>query len=557
MPDVSDALLHDIGLLDQQETIAFDTLTRLAGEMIGAPVTLVSIVMPDEDRQYFKSAAGLAEPWLSRRQTPLSHSFCKHVRASDKPLIVQDARQVPLVAQNGAVADLGVIAYAGFPLHGPAGNAIGAFCAIDGTPRDWTEDHLRVIAEFAAITDDQIRLLAALRERNIALASEREAMAARTRLLTTISHEVRTPLAGILGMADLLLDQVQDTAAREMVVTIRNAGRALLRLQNDFLDMAKAEAGKMRLEQEAFDLTELLGELHRLHGSAAHAKVTVSLRCAPDLPKVVIGDQYRLQQILHNLMSNAIKFTDRGEVALSAAPDPETPGAVVFSVRDTGIGMTPEQVSRLFVPFEQAETQTARRYGGTGLGTSIADRLITLMQGTIHVESVFGQGSCFSVSLPLPQAAAPAAEPAGTPQHGSPASFVGALQGKLLLVGDDNATNRKILEAFLTKAGAKVVMVCDGIEAVDRARGGNFDAVLLDISMPVLDGMDALAQITSTRAQAGALPMPAVAVTANATDEDREHYLEAGFNAVVSKPFSLLSLTAAVEGVLRRPPAPH
>lgn len=556
MTDQTDADLHDLGLLESEGSDPFDKLTRLASEMIGAPVTLVSIVMPAEDRQYFKSMFGLPEPWRSLRQTPMSHSFCKHVRATDRPLIVADARESPLLAQNGAIADLGVIAYAGFPIHGPYDQPIGAFCAIDTVPREWSQEHSRIIADFASIADDQIRLLSAIRERNRALAAEREANAARTRIFNTVSHEVRTPLAGVLGMADLLLDRLEDPESRIMVDTIREAGKSLLRLQTDFLDMAKAEAGKIRLENEAFDLPDLLRTVHRLHAASATGRpVKVDLQLAEDLPKVVRGDPYRLQQVLNNIVANAVKFTESGHVTLSAAARADQPGVLQLRIQDSGIGMTEDELSRLFVPFEQGTTRTTRAYGGTGLGMAITARLVTLMKGRIEVDSVPGIGTDFTLTLRLP-----AVDLAPTPPVGSLDSDAQdrqarerPLDGMTFLVADDNATNRALIRAFLGKVGATCIMVTNGAEAVERARVSRFDAILLDINMPVMDGIDALARIRSLAGVTEQSRVPAIAITANASEDDRAAYTATGFAGVVTKPFTVVSLTAALLSALRKP----
>ena len=542
-PHHIDDILHDIGLLAISESAAFDTLTRLASEMVGAPVTLVSIVMPDEDRQFFKSMNGLPEPWASRRQTPLSHSFCQHVRASNRPLIISDARKDDLVSANGAVADLGVIAYAGFPIHSPEGNAIGAFCAIDGKVRDWTQDELRIIADFAAVADDQIRLLAAMHDRARTLAAEREAAAAKSRLFANVSHEVRTPLGGILGLAELLLDEVSDPVHREILATIRTAGGTLLHILDDLLDMAKVDAGKLRLESEVFNLCDVVTSAVALHRPAAASKgIKLLIEIAGDLPQTVIGDQYRLQQILNNLLSNAVKFTPLGKVQLAVSIDERQEETLSFAISDSGIGLTVDQRSRLFIPFEQGDGSTTRLFGGTGLGTSIVARLTELMGGTISVESEAGRGSTFTVLLPF---ARPVAITDTAPEVEIAVPDI-QLDGLRVLVADDNATNRKLLNVFLTRAGADVRLVEDGSLAVSSAMAEDYDAILLDISMPVLDGIGAIQQIQAFCTQLKK-PMPiTIAITANAMPEDMARYLNYGFTSVVSKPFSRRELIQTI-----------
>lgn len=538
-----DEHLHEIGLLTSLDEPSLDTLTRVASEMLSAPVSLVSIVMPDENRQFFKSMNGLPEPWASRRQTPLSHSFCQHVRASNRPLVVTDARADERVCDNEAVADLGVVAYAGFPVHAPNGNAIGAFCVTDTREREWKVDELRLIEDFAAVADDQIKLLAAVRDQKLALDAEKEAAAAKSRLLATVSHELRTPLGGILGITELLLEDITDASQREMLSTIRTSGRTLLNTLNDLLDSAKINSGKLRLENENFSLRDILSHTVGLHRSTADAgNNTLRLDLANDLPDVINCDRYRLQQILDNLLSNALKFTHEGEVRLTVSTVAESPGMMSFQVSDTGIGMTTEHLSRLFIPFEQADASTSRRYGGTGLGTSIAARLTELLGGTISVESEVGYGSTFTVNLPLsPPASGPAIVPPGE-------NIVAdtRLDGLRLLVADDNKTNRTILRAFLMRAGADVILVESGRSAVSSAKEENFDAILLDILMPEMDGTEALGEILAFYRQGERRPPPALAITASALPEDRARYINCGFAACLSKPIDRQALLSAI-----------
>ncbi len=541
----SDELLHDLGLLSPEHSEPFDKLTRLASEMIGTPVFLVSIVMPDEDRQYFKSSIGLPEPWLSQRQTPLSLSFCKHVRANDAPLIVSDALSDPLVCENKAIKELGVIAYAGFPIHGPGLNAIGAFCAIDTVPRAWTATELRIIADFAAVADDQIRLLHAMHTRDLALAAEREAAAAKSQLFATISHEVRTPLSGILGMAELMLDQVSDAGQREMLEAMQASGRTLIHILSDLLEIAKFEAGKLRLERETFDIREILGQILVPNRCSAEAKgLSFMVTLDPDLPDNVVGDQHRLQQILNNLLSNAIKFTHHGDVNVSVSLASNPSGGIVFRIRDEGIGMTEDHMKRLFLPFEQADTGTTRKYGGTGLGTSIVAKLVDAMAGTIAVKSSFGEGSVFEVTLPLFAPSGEAGIPPSNAQN--PSENEHPLCGRRFLVADDNATNRRLLSLMLGRAGAFVDVVENGSLAVDHALAQSYDCLLLDISMPVLDGLDALSQIDEAFGIKGRQRPPAIAITADAAPGNLEYCRSRGFDAVTTKPFSRQSLLSCI-----------
>ncbi|MBK5926383.1 PAS-domain containing protein [Rhodobaculum claviforme] len=386
----------------------------------------------------------------------------------------------------------------------------------------------------------------------------------KSEFLANMSHEIRTPLNGVLGMAELLHDGLDDPGLRVMAAQILESGQGLLTILNDILDMSKIEAGKLSLEVVPFAPAELLARVSALHAAVARDRgLDLAVGCTPPAPARRLGDPHRLQQILHNLLSNAIRFTPEGRVALRMhAPDG---GALVCEVSDTGIGMGPEQIARLFRPFEQADTTTTRRFGGTGLGTSIVKKLVDMMGGTVAVDSTPGHGTTVRVTLPLPQEAAqdafgsdttpeagppvstgrsapgPAASPAVAPER--------ALAGLRLLVADDNVTNRLLLELILGKAGAELCMVADGAAAVAGWAPGRFDAVLLDISMPGMDGCAALAAIRAAARTHGAPEPPALAITANAMTHQIAEYHAAGFDGHVAKPFRRAELIAAVRAL--------
>lgn len=378
----------------------------------------------------------------------------------------------------------------------------------------------------------------------IAAAEKAEAGSqAKSRFLANMSHELRTPLTGVLGMAELLGETDLTRRQREMIDTIRDSGEGLLAILNDILDLAKIEAGKMVIEHEPFVPAEILTRVRALFAPRA-AAAGLELRIAPEAACATprMGDANRLLQILHNLVSNSVKFTQQGFISVSVELAPEEPGSLLFTVRDTGIGMTAEQMSKVFEEFEQAETSTARRFGGTGLGLSITRRLTMLMGGTITLDSEPGNGTTVTLLLPAP--------PAGASLRAPVRPVMAGLHGMRLLVADDNRTNRKILDTMLTGLGASVVLAVDGQTACDAFRPGAFDALLLDISMPGLDGMGALAEIRAMEARAGAMPVPALAVTANAMSHQIEDYLAAGFDGHIAKPFRKETLAQALEGAV-------
>lgn len=394
---------------------------------------------------------------------------------------------------------------------------------------------------------------------------------AKSRFLANMSHELRTPLTGVLGMAELLGETEVTPRQRDMIDTIRDSGEGLLAILNDILDLAKIEAGKMAIEHVPFAPREVLTRIGALfEPRALAAGLTLSLRIEGDGDGLRLGDSNRLMQVLLNLVGNAVKFTEAGSVTLTLRPA-DNPDMLRVEVADTGIGMTPEQLAKVFDEFEQAETSTARRFGGTGLGLSITRGLITLMGGKITVDSAPGEGTRVTLLLPAPRVApgpgaglpsmAPTAVGAAPeaslspPVPGpapalTPAPVARDLTGLRLLVADDNQTNRRILDTMLRALGTEVTLAEDGQSACDRFRPGAFDAVLLDISMPGLDGIGALAVIRRHEAEAGLPPVPALAVTANAMQHQIDDYHTAGFSGHVAKPFRKETLANALSALL-------
>lgn len=381
----------------------------------------------------------------------------------------------------------------------------------------------------------------------LAKARAEEASRTKSMFLANMSHEIRTPLNGVLGMAEVLDSALTDPEHRRMISTIRRSGETLLNILNDILDMSKIEAGKMELEQLPFspvEVAERVEDLHRLKAEEKALDFEVLFSTGADLRRM--GDPFRVQQILHNLVSNAIKFTDRGEVTVEVSGRRDT--ALVLEVRDTGIGMSPQQIERLHEEFQQADSSVTRRFGGTGLGMAITRSLVQKMGGEIVVSSQPGRGTTVRVTLPLPVTDAPV-EPARPEVM---AEDEGRLDGVRVLAADDNGTNRSVLEMMLTRSGAKVTTVVDGLQAVEAWEPGKFDVVLLDIAMPVMDGKGALEAIRAKEAAAGVASSPILAVTANAMSHQIVEYLIWGFDSCVSKPLTMGDVIKAIRALLPR-----
>ena len=408
---------------------------------------------------------------------------------------------------------------------------------------------LRVVTSFNDITEE----LAATSRLEQARAQAEGASKSKSMFLANMSHEIRTPLNGVLGMAEVLEGTLVEDRQRRMISTIRTSGETLLSILNDILDMSKIEAGKMEIGQVPFVVTDLAQSVQALNAIRAEEKglefqVHTSSGCA--LP--LLGDPHRISQILNNLLHNAIKFTESGSVTLTLHSQPGDPLEMV--VTDTGIGMSKTQLARIQDSFEQADGSITRRFGGTGLGMSIVRQLVTLMKGEIHVESDQGKGTCIRVTLPLPQAEA---VQTARPEDTAPVDRqMVRLDHLRALVADDSPTNRLVIAEMLTHSGLNITMVENGSEAVDAwhqsiRQGAAFDIILMDISMPVMDGVSALSVIREKEDELGHAPVPVIAVTANAMPHQVADYLIAGFDTHLAKPFKQAELLHAIVTLTR------
>lgn len=392
---------------------------------------------------------------------------------------------------------------------------------------------------------------------DVALRRAKEAAEESTRakgiFLATMSHELRTPMNGVLGCTQLLRDTSLTDQQRELIDTMHRSSEALLTLVNDILDFSKIEAGKMTLEVANVNLRALIRDVTTLtEGLASHKGLTVAVEIDADVPEEFRGDPIRLRQILFNLVGNAIKFTKQGGVTIAVAVKPrlsESGETVVlqWSVRDTGIGLTPEQQAQLFKAYAQAEVSTARRFGGTGLGLMICRQLVELMGGTISVVSLYGEGSTFSYTTNLLPAIHRETDASSL---GTEQSVPGEQRGpKRVLVADDNEINQVVVCKFLQKLGCQVEVARTGREAVEAISRTTYDIVLMDCEMPEMDGYEATRAIR-LREEGALNHLPIIALTGHASDEDAQKCREAGMDKVVTKPLTLPALRAGLAELL-------
>jgi CheY-like chemotaxis protein/anti-sigma regulatory factor (Ser/Thr protein kinase) len=394
------------------------------------------------------------------------------------------------------------------------------------------------------------------------LAQAEAANVAKSQFLANMSHEIRTPLNGVLGMAQALALDSLAPSQHEKVQTIRDAGRSLLVLLNDILDLSKIDAGQFELETAPFDFEQMTKTICAIFAETAKAKdLLVVFTTRGDARGLWEGDANRCRQIVSNLLSNAIKFTDAGEVQVELERSEQ--GAIRLRVRDTGVGIDAADLPKLFSKFYQADSTSTRRFGGSGLGLSICQELSQMMGGAVTVDSALGEGSTFTLELPLKFLGAGAAATAaaglrarfadGGQKRAPVRSTDGGVdraeaQTKLrVLAAEDNLTNQLILKTLLQAFDANVLVVANGRLAVEAWEGGVFDLILMDIQMPEMDGVAATQRIRALEKELGRTRTPIVAVTANIMPHQVEAYETAGMDGYVAKPIQLEELSEALD----------
>ncbi|HXA38624.1 MAG TPA: ATP-binding protein [Phenylobacterium sp.] len=407
--------------------------------------------------------------------------------------------------------------------------------------RDEDGKPLRMIGALQNITDRKAAEFALLNAKEEAESATR----AKSAFLATMSHEIRTPLNGVLGMAQAMAMGEVTQQQRERLDVIRQSGESLLAILNDVLDLSKIEAGKLELEQAEFDIDELSRGAIGAFAATAQAKgLSFELKVQRGARGVYRGDSVRVRQILYNLVSNALKFTDKGGVKVAVS---RKGARLSIAVRDTGIGIAPENLTSLFQKFEQADASTTRRYGGTGLGLAICRDLAELMGGAIRAESTLGEGATFIVELPLTRLAAAPSKPVPPPADARPRADGVAIR---VLAAEDNGMNQLVLRTLLEQVGLDPVIVDNGRAAVEAWAREPWDLILMDVQMPEMDGPTATGVIRARERAEGRPRTPIVALTANAMSHQVAEYLRTGMDDFVAKPIEAARLYDVIQRTL-------
>ncbi len=411
-----------------------------------------------------------------------------------------------------------------------------------GIPGTNTGSALHIVGANWDVTEDELRN-ALLEERK---REAEEASAAKSRFVAMISHEIRTPMNGVTGILDLMLRDELSEPQRERSIIVRDSARHLLAIVNDLLDLTKLRSERVEIHPEPTNVGRIAQDIISLMSSiGADKDVDLITSNSGHLPQSVICDPLRLRQVIMNLVGNAVKYTDEGQIHLSLTYD-RAEQMLIVSVKDTGIGIPPETIDHLFERYAQVDSREAQRRGGTGLGLAICRELVTLMGGSISVESVPGQGSTFRFQIPAPPAPTDLIEVDAT-ASALPGSDTPATATRVL-VAEDNSVNQRVLSGYLEIGGHDVTMVSNGLDAIASAQTGQFDIILMDVEMPVIDGVTATRRIRALDGPVADIPI--IALTANSGPEDVATYFEAGMTAHVLKPFTVDTLFGAMETAL-------
>ena len=536
--------LYEYDVLDTEAEKSFDDLTQLASDICDTPISLISLV--DPDRQWFKSKQG-----LDAAETARDISFCSHAILENQVFEVQNALTDTRFHDNPLVTnDPNIRFYAGAPLITPRGNAIGTLCVISDKPKKLSSKQINALTVLSKEVIAQLELRLNNKKLFMALEKQKEhnkeleklkeaadiANNTKSKFLANMTHELRTPLHGILNLAEFAISETTTEEKNSTLKSILKSAHYLSNIVNDILDFSKIEAGKLEIEHINFSLNEVISDVIKPLLQQASAKgIKLITSIDPKIADNLKGDPLRISQILNNLCSNAIKFTNFGQVELKISVKNSTlqTQVLTFEVIDTGLGVNETVQEHLFKEFHQADSSTSREYGGTGLGLSICARLSELMQGQLSFTSKIDKGSTFTYEQSF--------EIALLPPTSKQCTDITNLQGSTVLIAEDNKINQLIIVKMLKAHNANLIIAEDGKECVKYFKEHSVDLIFMDIQMPEMDGIKATQAI---RALPTGKTVPIIAMTANTLKQDIEHYLDIGMDGYLTKPFDKAKLNS-------------
>ena len=534
--------LLDYEVMDTESEEDLEQITELASRICNCPITLISLL--DDKRQWFKARVG-----LDAKETPKDIAFCKYTIEEDELFSVENALNDDRFKSNPLVTGAPNIRfYAGMPLRAPNGFNIGTLCVIDTKPRELNEDQKISLAILSKTIIKHLELKIKNRNLKTAIEYANKCSKAKDDFLSNMSHELRTPLNAIYGFTEMLSKTQLNKEQQDMLSIVRTSGEILLTLINDILDFSKIESGKVVLEECPFDLKDTIVNVHSLLKPKCEQK-NVGFNCNIDSigSYIMLGDKVRITQIIINLVGNAIKFTSKGKVSINIKHISETKAnaSFLFSVTDTGIGIPENMLSKIFERFEQASTDTVRKFGGTGLGLSISKSLVELLGGELKIKSKLGQGSEFYFEITLKK-----------PTEDEISSFSKENQCNVqetynfkhirVLVCEDNPINIKLISKVLSNEGIKFDIAENGKLGIELIKKHKYDIVLMDLQMPEMDGFETTKYIRSNN-----IEIPIMAMTANCSESEKIECLKIGMNEYLSKPYKNFDLFSKMAKLLQ------
>ncbi|RYJ39011.1 GAF sensor hybrid histidine kinase [Flavobacterium anhuiense] len=528
------AALKRYNILDTLPDDAFDDATKLVAYICGVPIAHISFI--DENRQWFKSEIGIGVS-----EVPREISFCQYTILDSKMTEINDTLLNDRFKDDPNVTGgFNIRFYAGVPLTTPDGYNIGTICAIDHEAKVLNENQRNALSIVAKHVITSLELST----KNNQLYTQRKiaerAVLARDSFLANMSHEIRTPLNAIIGFTDLLAQTELDDTQRDYIGNVQIAGENLLLIVNDILDLSKMESGNLPIESEPFNLKKTLRHVYSLLKVKVQKEVEFDLFLDAELPDMVIGDQGRLNQILVNLIGNALKFTNEGEVTVSVKKIKETEDSYSFkfSIKDTGIGIPKDKLETIFERFTQGEESTTRTFGGTGLGLNIVKQLVELQKGEVHVKSTLNRGSEFFFTLSYKKTNLEEKEVKTVSKND-----LGNLK---ILLCEDNVLNQKLAKSVINNFGFDLDIAQNGEEGIELLSQNKYDLVLMDLQMPVKDGYQTTEYIRNEMNS----NIPIIAMTAHSLVGEQERCYKVGMNGYVPKPFKQSVLLKAIKTVM-------